>query len=279
MSAALAQVLLSASRKHYTACGTGTMVWHCWGDGRPLVLLHGGSGSWTHWVRNIAALTATGRQVWVPDLPGFGDSALPTGCGDADTVAECLNTGLREVLGMGPHEIVAFSFGSLAAVLLATQHPVLVARLLLVGLPVLPLAHGRGAVFKPWRKAATAQARVAAHRANLANLMLHDPSRIDDDTLALHAANAARDRMPDRRLATSAACANAVRHLGCTFHCIYGAQDVLYRDLWPQVREACEVNPHCAGFAFIPDAGHWVQYEQAEAFNRMSRTWSAATNA
>ncbi|MEG2631610.1 MAG: alpha/beta hydrolase, partial [Comamonas sp.] len=44
----------------------GQMVWHVWGEGAgglPLVLLHGGSGSWTHWVRNIEALVAAGREV------------------------------------------------------------------------------------------------------------------------------------------------------------------------------------------------------------------------
>ena len=31
-----------------------------WGEGRPLVLLHGGTGSWMHWVRNVEdAVAAT----------------------------------------------------------------------------------------------------------------------------------------------------------------------------------------------------------------------------
>ena len=49
----------------------------------PTVLLHGGSGSWNHWVRNIDALLASGRQVIAPDLPGFGDSARPDDVSDA----------------------------------------------------------------------------------------------------------------------------------------------------------------------------------------------------
>ncbi|MDB5843914.1 MAG: hydrolase-like protein, partial [Polaromonas sp.] len=55
------------------------MVWRCWGEGAPVVLLHGGSGSWTHWIRNIPTLVACSRQVWAPDLPGFADSASPPG--------------------------------------------------------------------------------------------------------------------------------------------------------------------------------------------------------
>ena len=32
----------------HTPCGDGNLVWRRWGKGRPLVLVHGGSGSWTH---------------------------------------------------------------------------------------------------------------------------------------------------------------------------------------------------------------------------------------
>jgi pimeloyl-ACP methyl ester carboxylesterase len=42
----------------------------------PLVLLHGGHGSWMHWLRNVEALSA-GRTLWLPDLPGFNDSDAP----------------------------------------------------------------------------------------------------------------------------------------------------------------------------------------------------------
>ena len=31
-----------------TPCGDGSMVWRVWGSGPPLVLLHGGYGSWMH---------------------------------------------------------------------------------------------------------------------------------------------------------------------------------------------------------------------------------------
>jgi len=269
-----AQALLDAAREQRTACGTGSMVWHCWGEGRPLVLLHGGSGSWTHWLRNIDALTAIGRQVWAPDLPGFGDSASPSGGSDADAVVEPLSHGLRELLGEGPHEIAAFSFGSLSAVLTAVRHPALVARLMLIGLPIVPLGQGRGVGLRPLRDAVTAEQRAATHRANLAALMIHDAARIDDDTVALQAANVVRDRMRERRLVTTDACARAVGSLHCEFHCLYGEHDVLYRDRWPQVRAACEASPHCTGFTFIDDAGHWVQYEQAPACNALLTAWA-----
>ncbi|WP_128422763.1 alpha/beta fold hydrolase, partial [Delftia tsuruhatensis] len=70
----------------------GHMVWHVWGEARagvlPVVMLHGGSGSWTHWLRCMDALLAQGRQLWIPDLPGFGDSDGVPGGQDADTLVE-----------------------------------------------------------------------------------------------------------------------------------------------------------------------------------------------
>jgi pimeloyl-ACP methyl ester carboxylesterase len=91
------QRLAAQAVRHTTPCGAGDVVWHVWGQARPgvrpLVLLHGGSGSWTHWVRNLDALVAAGHQLWVPDLPGFGDSAAPLSGGDADALVAPLREG------------------------------------------------------------------------------------------------------------------------------------------------------------------------------------------
>ena len=59
-----------------TPCGDGTMAWRCWGSGPPLVLLHGGYGSWMHWIRNVLPLS---RQFTViaPDMPGLGEFGDP----------------------------------------------------------------------------------------------------------------------------------------------------------------------------------------------------------
>ena len=55
-----------AAQRIETPTSGGQMVWHCWGEGKPIVLLHGGSGSWTHWLRNIEPLAARGRRVFRP---------------------------------------------------------------------------------------------------------------------------------------------------------------------------------------------------------------------
>src|SRR5262245_36091801 len=75
-AAASVSALNRAARKVTTRCGAGVMVWRLWGSGEPLVLLHGGYGSWTHWIRAIPELSRH-YELWVPDLPGLGASALP----------------------------------------------------------------------------------------------------------------------------------------------------------------------------------------------------------
>src|SRR5262249_32699703 len=47
---------LAARRQ--TRAGGVPMVWRTWGEGRPLLLLHGASGSWTHRIRNVLPLAA-----------------------------------------------------------------------------------------------------------------------------------------------------------------------------------------------------------------------------
>ena len=84
MTAQFKQNLETISQKSElieTPCNSGSMPFRIWrpdGDegitGEVLVLLHGGSGSWTHWVRNIEVLS-TYYEVIVADLPGLGDAA------------------------------------------------------------------------------------------------------------------------------------------------------------------------------------------------------------
>lgn len=53
----------SLATRQRTPCGAGSMVWRAWGDGRPLVLLHGTSGSWPA-SRSEASSEASWRRGW-----------------------------------------------------------------------------------------------------------------------------------------------------------------------------------------------------------------------
>lgn len=258
-------LLLAHAQTLHTPCGDGHMVWRRWGPdaGRPLVLLHGGSGSWTHWLRCIAPLAAAGRAVWVPDLPGFGDSDVPPGGGDADAVAPVLHAGLQALFGATPVDVAAFSFGSLAAALMEAQAPGAIARLVIVGAPALALE--RPLALRVWQHLPDEAARRAVHRHNLGVLMLHDPAQLTDAVVDLHAANMARDRMRSRRLVRTDAMARALQALRCPLDAVYGRHDALYAGHWDRLEALLRTVPALRGVHHVEDAGHWVQHEAPAA--------------
>jgi pimeloyl-ACP methyl ester carboxylesterase len=259
--------VLALAQRHVTPCGDGEAVWHTWGTGEPLVLLHGGSGSWTHWIRNVEALAAAGRRVVVPDLPGFGDSARPPGGQDADGVAPVLAEGLPRLVGDAPVDVAGFSFGGLVGGLLAAGWPQRVRRLVLVGAPGLGL-RDRRLPLRAWRGLEDRAAQLAAHRHNLATLMLHDPGSIDDLAVALQAANVPHDRMQRRRLAMTDILLRTLPAIRCPLAAIYGEHDALYRDNLPLLRERLAQAPTLQELVLLPGLGHWLQYEDAPRFQR-----------
>ena len=268
----LIERLRALATRRETPCGTGTTVWHVWGEARPgqppVVLFHGGSGSWTHWVRNIQPLVAAGRQVIAADLPGFGDSAPPPSGGDADALVRPLADGLNVLLGGEPCDLVGFSFGGLTAGLLLAEHPALARRLVLVGAPAMGVTPDRQFELKAWRHLPSAAEQEAVHRFNLAALMLNDASLIDGLALELHIANLMRDRMPRRRLAHTDILARSLPRVRCPVFAIYGAHDALYKAWIHQLEDAFEAAaPDFRGLVLIPEAGHWVPFERPEAFD------------
>jgi len=271
-NAEYAQVL-KAARRVLTPCGTGQLVWHVWGEQGanpalpPLVLFHGGSGSWTHWLRNLLPLAASGRRVVVPDLPGFGDSALPPGGGDVDVMPEPLEVGLKQLLGDTACDLMGFSFGGMTAGLLAHRFPARVLRLILVGAPgfgIEPLVPFK---LKGWRHLPSNEQQLEVHHHNLQALMLHNPAAITPLACQLQAANAVRDRIPGRRLSRTDILARALPEIQSPLYVLYGDQDPFYLGQVGLYEAALPAAPQFRGLRAINASGHWAQFEQADAFN------------
>ena len=249
------------------------MVWHFWGkdtcspDLAPVVLLHGGSGSWTHWLRNIDALIKAGRWVLVPDLPGFGDSSLPPHGTDADAVPKPLEQGLQCLLGEKACDLVGFSFGGMVAGMVAAQYPARVARLVLVGAPGLGLSPEKAIRLRAWRHLLDAAERDEVHRGNLAALMLLHAESITETALRVHEANVLRDRMKGRNLSRTDVLARALVQVNAPVHAIYGAEDALYQGQMERLEPLLRQSPGFRSLTLVDGAGHWVQFERADAFD------------
>lgn len=268
MTSPFQHVLSQAERVELNTRG-GCQVWHVWHRNAvgqaPLVLLHGGSGSWMHWARNVEALSVD-RPVWAMDLPGFGDSELPSEVRDADGVFPHVVDGLAQLFGTTRIDLMGFSFGGLTAGYIAAHAPEHVQRLLLIGIPALGL-FGPEQPMRGLRADMTELERAAVFRHNLLQLMLRHPESVDDDVVAMQAANVARDRLRRRRIARGDVLLHLQQRWTCPVYTFWGEHDVLYTGRLDQVRNAlgaCRL----MSFEVIPDAGHWVMYERAQEFNQ-----------
>ena len=271
MSSTVQKTLSKATRVEIDSSG-GQQVWHVWNQTahknplapRPLVLLHGGSGSWTHWVRNVEALSAQ-RSVWAMDLPGFGDSELPPEVRDVDQMFSYVVEGMQQLFGDQAVDLMGFSFGGMTAGYIAAHHPEMVHQLMLVGIPALGL-FGESKPLRGLREDMTAAERDEVLRYNLLQMMLHHPDSIDAETLEMQAANVSRDRMRRRRIARSDVLLQLQKGWSCPVHTFWGEFDALYPGRLDQVKAALG-NCRLESFHIIPDAGHWVMYERAAEFN------------
>jgi pimeloyl-ACP methyl ester carboxylesterase len=263
--------LLGRAQRHHSPCGDGQIVWHEWSApapaALPMVLLHGGSGSWTHWLRNIQALVASGRRLLVPDLPGFGDSALPPDGRDADAMPAVLERGLQQLIGQAPCELVGFSFGAMVAALLSQQHAHRAARLVLIGPPGLGRPTLEPIALRAWRHLQTPAQRLAAHTHNLREIMLHHEASITPLACQLQQLNAERDRLPHRRMSRTDRAAQALLQVRCPVHVLYGEHDRYYRGQTQQIEAVLRGCPGFVQMQPIADAGHWVQFERPGPFH------------
>lgn len=248
-----------------TPCGEGAMVWRIWGAGPALVLLHGGYGSWTHWIRNVLPLSRT-FTVLAPDLPGLGESATPPEPHSAEGLAEILVAGLNIVLPRQERlHLAGFSFGGVlgghVAVLLGER----VRAFTVVG------SNGLGLVRQPTDlkrvpPGASPEEALAVHRHNLGVLMIADPTKVDELAVYIQSINAPRGRVRSRRFSRADTLVRVLPRLTARLDGIWGGRDAtayphlderarLLRSFQPQVR-----------FEVIQGAGHWVQYEAADRF-------------
>jgi pimeloyl-ACP methyl ester carboxylesterase len=264
---------IDARSTHHDAEHQGVRVrWRRFGPdnaaGPPLVLLHGGHGSWMHWLRNVDALSA-GRALWVPDMPGFHDSGSPSapapGEDSLGPLLAALGGTLDALLGAGtPVDLGGFSFGGFTAARLAVRRGA-VRRLALLGSG----GHGtpRQATVEMirWRSAKTPGEEAAALRHNLGALMLHDPAAIDALAYAGYEISCHGTRYRSKAASLAGNLPALLDALDMPQLLLWGEHDVT---AVPRPLVAKLVAGHSLREGVVIDgAGHWVQYERADEVN------------
>jgi len=276
--AALVERIHARCEKRYTPCAGGRMVWRIWGEGEPVVLLHGGSGSWTHWIRNIPVLERQYR-LYVADLPGLGDSDMTPrpydpadNIGSTRMVADIVSAGLRDLLPPAQRfHLIGFSYGSVSGGYVARSMGTQVKSFTVIGAAALgvewPGLRGRLKVEAPGMSDAE---WLDVQRHNLHVIMMATPPpQIDRITAWLQAENTKRARLRTHTVAPSDTLIRAMRELDTRINAVWGEQDVFANPgLEERLRVIRSLRPDATATA-IPNAGHWAMYEAADTCNAL----------
>jgi pimeloyl-ACP methyl ester carboxylesterase len=261
------QRTLKTARRLEQLHAWGKVVWHVWGEGKnhaPLVLLHGGSGSWTHWLRSVEHLSQR-HEVWALDTPGFGDSDLPPQARDADDLVPFVAEILQHTFDGQAVRVMGFSFGGMLAGMVSAEFAHLFRHLVLLGVPGLGLM-GAELPMRGMFAGMSESQRRAVHRHNLNTMMLHQDSNITDEVIDLQQANVVRDRLRRRKIARTDVLVGAQAQWTCPVDGIWGEHDALYRGTLQRIPEVLWA---LRSFHVVPDAGHWVMFENAPVFHRI----------
>lgn len=266
-AAEVARIDNARTAKVHTPCGEGRMVWRCWGRGRPLVLLHGGYGSWGHFIRNVVPLSRS-RAVWACDLPGFGESDESPPPGTRDALAGVVDQALDVLFPGEVVDVIGFSYGGSIAAHMHRRKPHRYSRIVIVGSSGLPVPHSPRPELRKWKGSSTEE-RLAIHRYNLAAFMISKPERVDDVAVWLqdHSTRASRTRSGPK--AAPFDMLELLADATARISGIWGEEDVTAKGHLDDRAAAFRTLRPPVTLHRIPDCGHWVPYEQAERFNAL----------
>jgi 2-hydroxy-6-oxonona-2,4-dienedioate hydrolase len=254
----------------------GFVSWHEFGnpvsDQLPLILLHGGHGSWEHWARNIDTL-AQHFHVFVPDMPGFGESSFFDNefqSGMIDPMITTMNAVLGEYQEVN---IAGFSFGGFVATHLANQRKQ-ISKLALLG------SAGHGGPRRPrgellsWREVFLSGDMTQLGQIMKENLflqMISNYDRIDTQAIRIHQDACIATRFKSKPIARPGGLSEQLEKYSGSTLFIWGENDITCTPKY--LVEKLVNGRRNRAKELIADAGHWVQYEKADQINTILIQW------
>lgn len=238
-----------------------------WGQSGPiLVLLHGGYGSWMHFLKNVEELSKN-FQVIVPDMPGFGESESLPKVPNLDEYAQTLVDALSSLTNGSNYNIIGFSFGSAIGSHMIKFAGDSVNRLTLVGYNRTGNMPFKRPKMLSWRAAKTEEELNTAQRHNLSVMMIHKQEKIDDMAINLQTLNTKGAKVRSLEIVASHDLPNRILNISQPIDIIWGEFDVtLINGIDDAQNRMKELIPDVK-FNIIQNSGHWIQFEEYEKFN------------
>jgi pimeloyl-ACP methyl ester carboxylesterase len=248
------------------------VCWRSWGKGKPLILLHGGYGSWAHWIKQAIPFSKN-YNVLIPDMQGFGESEDLT----LPHTPEKISANIAETLLklISPEEtpiICGFSFGGLIAGHLSynlIERGLNPEKLILVGPGGLGAKRGEMRNMIARHSKMSEEEIYQAHKTNLEILMMHDATKVDDWSIHIQKQNTDAHRIKSRPISSTDTLARILEKQYVPLFLLWGEKDAsvgvyledrmsILRDINSKVRFHVEYN-----------LGHWIMYENDVIFNKI----------
>jgi 4,5:9,10-diseco-3-hydroxy-5,9,17-trioxoandrosta-1(10),2-diene-4-oate hydrolase len=246
------------------------------GEGPAMLLLHGLGGSWRNWLETIPHFARRFRVI-APDLPGFGDSPLPSEPISIPGYGRSV-CALLDALGVESAVVVGNSMGGFIGIELAVRFPARVRRLVLVSAAGIEIEHQRRepvrtlaralALFSVW---VGSRADALARRPRLRRLLMATSAAHPERLPAPLAAEQIRaNGKPGWLGAFDALLSYRIRdrleEIACPTLIVWGD-----RDRMVPVRDADEFERAIPGArkVIFPDTGHLAMLERPARFNEV----------
>ena len=240
------------------------------GKGHPILLFHGGMGSWTHWIRNIDVLSEH-FDVRAIDAPSYGESEqVDYGLTPDEYLRVFIASVDRIVKDYESFSIAGFSFGGACGSSIAAHFGSKVRAMTVIG-PGGFSIKGRPRLdfirYSDVKDDPKSYRHALKH--NLLQLMLKHPESINEDVLDMQYDNVGRAKFNSRNISAQPILPINLGKAGCRAQLIYGEDDPT---AFPSIEHrAGLIREHVPNLKVhvLPNVGHWAMFEGADDINRL----------